>query len=326
MQNKPFLSIIIPCYNVAKYLPKTLESLNKMNKSEEAEFLFVNDGSTDNTLMLLEEFAADKNNVKVISQKNKGVSAARNNAISHVTGQWLTLLDGDDYLEQDTIDIIKKHCQDVDLIIPNTIYDNGDSSTEIPHAIQEGIYTINDFYSKIHIFPTAPKNIYRADIIKEHNVVFNEDIKVGEIYCFTVDYLQYCSKISLTNDRFYHYVLRGDSATHAINPAADITAIETIKHLCSVKTEWSQTSAYNTTALKMALSFTYNKYVKAGIKYKEIKQILEPLLMCSDFRTLLHQVAHDQGAPKQEQFLAKYISLMPISLGYNLLSIIKKVV
>ena len=77
-----FLSLIIPCYNVSEYLPATLRSLTQLKDAEDCEFIFVNDGSTDNTLLLLTDFAKKDKRAIIIDQLNKGVSAARNAALN----------------------------------------------------------------------------------------------------------------------------------------------------------------------------------------------------------------------------------------------------
>ena len=76
------LSIIIPCYNVEEYIPKTLDSLSQLNNAENCEFIFINDGSTDNTLSHIQSFAKNDHRAIVINQSNQGVSAARNAALS----------------------------------------------------------------------------------------------------------------------------------------------------------------------------------------------------------------------------------------------------
>ena len=104
----PFLSIIIPCYNVEDYLPYTLESLSQLNCGEECEYIFVNDGSTDSTLSTINTFAQHHQQAIVIDQSNQGVSAARNAALKIAKGEYVLYLDGDDFVHTDTISIIKK--------------------------------------------------------------------------------------------------------------------------------------------------------------------------------------------------------------------------
>ena len=91
------LSIIIPCYNVEEYIPKTLDSLSQLNNAENCEFIFINDGSTDNTLLHIQSFAKNDHRAIVINQSNQGVSAARNAALSIAKKEYILCLDGDDF-------------------------------------------------------------------------------------------------------------------------------------------------------------------------------------------------------------------------------------
>ena len=90
------ISIIVPVYNVEKYLTKCLQSL--VNQTfRDIEIICVNDGSADNSLAVLNDFACSDSRVKVITQDNSGVSSARNRGITESTAQYLMFLDGDDY-------------------------------------------------------------------------------------------------------------------------------------------------------------------------------------------------------------------------------------
>ena len=101
------ISIIVPVYNVEKYLKECLDSL--INQTlEDIEIICINDGSTDNSLAILEEYQKKDSRIKVFSQKNQGVSAARNLGIEKATGEYLTFLDSDDRLELNTCEILYK--------------------------------------------------------------------------------------------------------------------------------------------------------------------------------------------------------------------------
>lgn len=98
--NYPKVSIIVPVYNVEKYLSKCLNSL--INQTlREIEILCVDDGSTDNSAKILENFVQKDCRVKVFSQKNSGQSVARNVAIEHASGEYLGFVDSDDWVDLD---------------------------------------------------------------------------------------------------------------------------------------------------------------------------------------------------------------------------------
>ena len=110
------ISIIVPIYNVAPYLPQCLDSL--VNQTyRDLEIICVNDGSTDNSLQIVEEYAAKDERIKVISRENKGISASRNEALDIAQGEWTMFVDSDDWIDtttcQTAIDTALQHQADV---------------------------------------------------------------------------------------------------------------------------------------------------------------------------------------------------------------------
>ena len=92
---KDLISIIIPCYNAAKTISRTLNSIREQD-FKDVEVIVVNDGSTDNSLQVLSMFEKVDNRIKIITQENSGVSVARNNGIKHAKGNYIVYLDADD--------------------------------------------------------------------------------------------------------------------------------------------------------------------------------------------------------------------------------------
>ena len=94
------ISVIIPVYNVEKFLPQCLNSIIHQTYKN-LEIIIVDDGSTDHSCDIYEKFAKHDKRIKIIKQKNKGVSAARNNGLSHATGDYVHFMDSDDYIDLD---------------------------------------------------------------------------------------------------------------------------------------------------------------------------------------------------------------------------------
>ena len=97
------LSIIIPVYNVESYLEECLESIPLISLGNQIEIILVNDGSTDNSLSICQTYSIKYPNIKLISQKNQGLSEARNTGIKNAQGKYLLFLDSDDFLKKDTL-------------------------------------------------------------------------------------------------------------------------------------------------------------------------------------------------------------------------------
>lgn len=97
---KPKVSVIVPVYNVEKYLSKCLKSLCEQTLKD-IEIICINDGSTDNSPNILESFAKNDDRIKIYNQTNQGLSAARNNAMEHASGEFISFVDSDDWVDTD---------------------------------------------------------------------------------------------------------------------------------------------------------------------------------------------------------------------------------
>ena len=121
--NKGKVSVIVPVYNVGKYLEECLNSIiNQTYKN--IEMVIVNDGSTDNSLDIIEKFKNKDNRIKLINQINKGVSVARNIGLLNSTGNYIFFVDPDDYIEIDCINKL------VEKITGNKVEDETEQTTE----------------------------------------------------------------------------------------------------------------------------------------------------------------------------------------------------
>ncbi len=102
------LSLIVPVYNAEKYLKKCLDSLCNQKTSYQYEIIAVNDGSTDSSLEILEEYKRENQNIRIITQKNQGISAARNIGIENAYGQYIGFVDNDDFVTENYCEVLLK--------------------------------------------------------------------------------------------------------------------------------------------------------------------------------------------------------------------------
>lgn len=133
---KGLISVIVPCYNVERFLPDCFASLvAQTNKNFEA--IFVNDGSTDDSERLLEDFCADKPNFHVQTKENGGVSTARNLGLKHAVGEFVYFVDPDDFFDPRTLeiasDVLKNSDADV-CIFKNRWLKDGKKNALFPHS------------------------------------------------------------------------------------------------------------------------------------------------------------------------------------------------
>src|SRR5690625_7031624 len=111
MKERPAISIIVPVYNVNTYLEKCLKSILNQTFTD-VEVIVVNDGSTDQSGLICDEYAEKDKRIKVIHQAKKGVSAARNTGINRATGDFIGFVDGDDYIDKSMYENLYQACME----------------------------------------------------------------------------------------------------------------------------------------------------------------------------------------------------------------------
>ena len=309
------LSIIIPCYNIADNIPKTLDSLSRLRNAENCEFIFVNDGSTDDTLSYIQNFAKNDLRAIVINQSNQGVSAARNAALKIATKEYLLCLDGDDYLAPNTIQIIQQNIQKADALLTPCIVKTIKAEQINTLGIPNGVYSIDQVYKKCRVFPTAPMIVYRNSIVQRKHLTFNTTIKSGEVYDFTVSFFEYAHTIAINNIGFYYYVMRGSSATHRPNYEADLSVLKIANHFDKISHYWRHSTSFLLTELKMITSFTYNKYVRNGLTNEDTLNTLQVVFSNQHFQKLLSSIITRSVGFKYKLWVI-YLKYMPLKIGY----------
>lgn len=216
------LSIIITVYNLENYIEKLFNSLipQLKNFNENVEVLVINDGSTDNSLKII-EMANEKKIFKVISQSNSGVSSARNNGIKQSCGEYITFLDGDDFIEKSYLKTIMDNLKsNRDIYIYPFYYFKNDQKklSYIPEKdvwlkserSDKVLYNLIYKHREIHSVPW--NKVYKKEIIISKNIFF-ENKKFFEDIFFNLEYFYYVETIGFINNPIVNYVQRNGSIT-----------------------------------------------------------------------------------------------------------------
>ena len=217
------ISIIIPCYNVEKYLKKCIDSvLNQTYKN--IEIILIDDGSTDKTKIICDEYFRQNNNIiQVFHNDNHGVSYSRNFGIMKSNGKYIMFVDSDDFIDKDYVENMYNCLKnaEADLVYSNHVLDYGLKTTQI-HVPKELLYNddisfpkcINVFFSS-YIFSSSCKMLIKKEILLTNNIKFDETMKYGEDMKFS--FMTYCkSKCTrFLNNAGYHYFINFTSASHS---------------------------------------------------------------------------------------------------------------
>ena len=215
------ISIIVPVYNSEKYLEETLTSLAEQTLKE-IEIICVNDGSTDRSKEILEDFANRDRRIRIITQKNSGQSAARNTGIKAAHGEFIGFLDADDIADKSAFEFLYNKSDGCDIVIGNICtynqskhsYDYNDPYFSInlfPQELRNKTFSPAECYDFLFRISVTPWNkIYRRSFILENRFLFIENLNF-EDNPFFLDVFLKSKTISLAPDAVIFY--RIDSST-----------------------------------------------------------------------------------------------------------------
>ncbi|MGV4462934.1 glycosyltransferase family 2 protein [Ornithobacterium rhinotracheale] len=255
------VSIIIPIYNAERYLKKCLDSVLAQSY-QDFEVILVNDGSSDNSEQILEDYCKEYEQLKVFSQKNSGVSEARNLGIRKAKGEYIVFIDSDDYVLPNYIECLVKDMEQnpCDLIIHGfdkiSLSNNENLGAIFPSDTAQRILLkspidVLENDNSIFLEQGYPvSKLFKRNIIVENNILFPKGISIYEDTIFLLQYLYHCQEVYLNHIANYIYVIRSNSASNTSRSfkqtfeSLDIMT-KTIQNYFLKKIEFSQFLKYN---------------------------------------------------------------------------------
>lgn len=210
--NNIYLSIIIPVYNGEKYIKRCINSIIEQ-EIDFMEIIIINDGSTDNTRTICEEFVQKYNNIKLINQENKGVSHSRNIGIQNASGKYVMFIDADDYLVGHSLNNIKELLTgDVDVLRYSYILNDKKMifTEKIFDLSRNRQKFLNEFFSKTNQNMSWGQAVKR-ELLKD--IKFNKNIFYGEDELFNCQLYNKCKSIKYTDTVLYNYKQNDDSVS-----------------------------------------------------------------------------------------------------------------
>lgn len=232
------LSIIIPVYNVEKFVEKCIRSCESQDiPKNEYELIVVNDGATDNSLQVVEYVARDYENITIISQSNAGLSAARNTGMVHACGEYYMFVDSDDWIAENCLGKLvgKLKAEKPDCLAFCAADMIGDKLVRRRHFSDEmavGGYILLER----RISPCAQHIIWKAGFLQRYNLKFMLGI-LHEDSEFTPRALYKAQKVSLMNDIIYYVYQNPNSITRTVNPKR---SFDIIRWVCTSLEKYSE--------------------------------------------------------------------------------------
>ncbi len=222
---QPMVSIIVPIYNAEQYLRRCVDSILNQEYTD-FELLLVNDGSTDASGDICEEYGDQDPRVIVIQKENTGVSDSRNRALDRARGKYLQFLDSDDWITPDATRLFVRAAEEYgcDMVISDFYRVVGERLSTKGDIEEEGVLTREEFAAHMMENPAdfyygvLWNKLYRRDIVEEHNLRMDTDINWCEDFMFNLEYIRYAKVFYALHAPIYYYVKRkGSLASQGIN-------------------------------------------------------------------------------------------------------------
>lgn len=289
------LSIVVPVYNVRAYLPQCLESLIGQTYRN-LEIICVDDGSTDGSGAILDEYAAKDDRIKVIHQENAGVSAARNRGLDFAVGEYVTFVDGDDWIERDGYEkAMVGAMENVDIIHFGTCLDSWGETEEAKKLQQwfscqlpDGIQPLPVLYGVMN--SNVTNKLYRRALIEKYGIRFPEHVAYAEDLAFHYFFVSVAQRVYTLGDKIYHYVFRGTSAIGTLLHVP----VRGLDHLTAVECVSAFLAAHKDASLPEEIRFGFFLHM-----YSQAKRFL-PTESATRLNDIAFRVASELGVMKRK--------------------------
>ena len=230
MEYRPFVSIVVPVYNVERFLDRCVTSL--VNQTlKDIEIILVDDDSPDNSKFMCDEWEKRDLRIRVLHKNNEGLGLTRNAGLSLAKGEYIAFVDSDDFVEIDMYERLYEECKklDLDCIFSEFNVDDypGFRVVSRPEKLYVGRKEIEQlrldivgaepsYVSGVKYHCSSCKGLYSLDTIKRNNIQFKSEREyIAEDMLFNLDFLFYSERVKIVPWQFYHYCLNDTSLTHS---------------------------------------------------------------------------------------------------------------
>ena len=217
------ISVVVPTYNAETTLAKCIKSLLEQTDSAN-EIIIVDDGSTDETKRISDEFAEKYSFIKVIHQLNSGRTYARKVGVEIAKGKYIAFVDSDDWVEETYIQILQETIGDADMAACGNYADYPDISAMETNRLNDGVYDYPEgiriikkslfksgYPFRFGLLPYVWNKLYKKEILMRVLDSVDKNVYEGEDVLLNCLYIMECKKISINNVQIYHYMINKDA-------------------------------------------------------------------------------------------------------------------
>lgn len=301
------ISVIVPVYNVERYLDKCIESIIGQTYKN-LEIILVDDGSTDNGLTLCRQYEKEDTRIRVIHQENVGLVAARKTGIMKATGEYIAFVDGDDWIEKNTFEILIKESDFEDILMYGLQEDYGYKVIDKINQIDPGQYEGNqieniiskmlcgDTFFEFGILPNLVCKLIKASLLKRVSKNIENEITIGEDAAFSYSAIAEAKTIRNIDIMPYHYIQRNNSLVRKNVSVGSIAALYRsmlkISVPESVRVQWEkQLQAYMTFILQLKSTDTF---IQVCSFYEQFRRKKVVIYGAGNYGLTIYNILHEK--------------------------------
>lgn len=272
----PLLSIIIPAYNISQYINRCIQSLNLIRYTKEVEIIIVNDGSSDNTLDVINQIASQYASIKIVNKPNGGPSSARNAGINVANGLYIWFIDGDDTVSSDSIATIISYLHSNKDVYIMDHYNCYNGETEYYSLNFEGVEMSGIDVLKINGAMQAWISICKRELLQTHHIYFTEGI-LHEDFEWSIRLFCLAVKVEHIDKALYYYHTDRPSSimntVSANSPIGYASCALTINNFQNKYLELTS-NQLNVIRKMVAIGITFSMLRCKNMKKKEFAKVL----------------------------------------------------
>lgn len=282
MRGEPRISVIIPIYNTAEYLPRCLDSI-LCNTYQNLEIICINDGSTDDSAAILERYAAVDPRIIAVNMVNAGVSAARNTGLDMATGDFISFIDSDDWIHPQYFELLVYFQKKTDADIVAGRYLSVTETQPIENPIfgkfHFNILNFRNIMTNGYLKRMIWGRIYRRECIGSNR--FQVGIKWGEDTIFNVSVLCNAAELSavMVDEVIYFYFQRASSAVNTLKTIDKVPVCQFYLNQSILETDTTRKSIFFSECAKQLLAHRYA--AKVCLEHEAYRQCQELIEECS---------------------------------------------
>ena len=263
----PLISIIVPVYNVEKYVARCIESVLRQTFID-WELLLIDDGSLDSSANICQEYMQKDHRIKLIRKPNGGVSSARNLGLEQMSGEWVMFMDADDWIDDNALEICTRYVTAVD-VIKFSVHDIQHNCVKDRSIIST---TNRDEYLQQVIsretIVAVNAGLYKAEVVSKCR--FNENYNNGEDWLFLANVVNACYSLIVLNVPLYNYERRNEASCTA---KMNYSKIESVFNACADIVQCATDFNLNSSIAKAKgnVVYVYFRYISSYMQLKNLK-------------------------------------------------------